>query len=101
MLRELATVLVEGFSALNRRSSIVVEPVVEPGPVRSQHPCGVPDCFVTPQVVEQSEKYTLVECAVHEARTLWDTIPIERGEQRVIRVQDQWRQHGTRNDRPR
>lgn len=97
MLRGIVTVLVEGFNSLSRRPTMVVEPAVELPPVRGDHPCGVPDCFEATTVVEQDDRLTLVECSVHEARTLWDTTPIERREQEVIRVQDQWRQHGSRN----
>jgi hypothetical protein len=91
MLRELAT----AFSQLNRRPSNVIE---EPPPaprVRSEHPCGVPDCYEPQNIVFQDDRYTWVECDAHNARTLWDTKPIERAEQQIIRVQDGWRQHGT------
>ena len=74
---------------------MVVEPAVELPPLRSEHPCGVPDCYVTPQVVEQDEKYTVVECAVHDTLTRWDTVEIKRGEQQVIRLQDNWHKYGT------
>lgn len=55
--------------------------------------CGVPSCEDgRPTIVGTS---TVVECDTHNARTTWDTEFREPKEQQVIRVQDQWRQHGT------
>lgn len=61
--------------------------------------CGVPDCE-DGQIVDAGPPLTVVECDTHNARTTWDTDPAPKREQQIIRVQDQWRQHGTR-ERPR
>lgn len=55
--------------------------------------CGVPNCedgYVTGEL----GKYTVVECETHGSRTTHDTVAQEPREQQVIRVQDNWRQHG-------
>lgn len=67
------------------------EPVVE---AVSRFVCGVKDCL-DGYVSGEDGRYTVVECETHNARTTHDTVEIVRGEQQVIRVQDQWRQHGT------
>lgn len=56
--------------------------------------CGVPEC---PDgiVVEQDIRYTKVDCNTHNAFTSHATTAPVEGEQKVIRVQDSWRQHGT------
>lgn len=61
----------------------------------SRFVCGVPEC-PDGYVAGEDGKLTVVECETHNARTTHDTVEIVRGEQQVIRVQDQWRQHGTR-----
>lgn len=60
----------------------------------SRFVCGVPDC-PDGYVVGEDGKYTVVECETHNARTTHDTVEREAREQKVIRVQDNWRQHGT------
>lgn len=61
-------------------------------------PCGVPGCE-DGRIASQDESETVVECDTHDARTTHDTKEREERPQQVIRVQDQWRQHGT--TRPR
>lgn len=70
-------------------------PEPAPAPVRPLHPCGVGDCYEVQTLVSQDERETVVDCPTHDARTTWPTTPPEPREQRIIRVQDAWRQHGT------
>lgn len=60
--------------------------------------CGVPEC-ADGRVVLADERYTTVECDTHDARTSHDTVEREQREQEIIRPQDSWRQHGSRDRR--
>lgn len=73
------------------------EPV--PPPERPDYPCGLPDCFEMQQVVRLDGKYIVVECPVHECITSWEVAKRAPREQKIIRVQDGWRQHGTSEKR--
>ena len=66
----------------------------QPPPAPDAHlVCGVPDC--RDGVVASTEgKWTLVHCEPHGAVTRHESVLRPPGEQKVIRVQDQWRQHG-------
>lgn len=64
-------------------------------PQRPEYPCGIPDCYVMQNVVRMDGRYIVVECPEHQCVTSWDTVKRPAGEQRIIRVQDNWRQHGT------
>ena len=70
-------------------------------PVRAAHPCGVRDCFEPQVIVSQNDHETVVECPVHECRTNWETTAREDRPQTIIRVQDNWHQHGTKGQPPR
>lgn len=69
-----------------------IEEEPEPDP-RAHLVCGVPTCE-NGYIVFEDEKITVVECDYHYARTTHDTTLREKNTQQVIRVQDQWRQHG-------
>jgi hypothetical protein len=75
--------------------SLAEPPVEEPVEAPRAFRCGVPDCEVAQEIVEQDTKWTVVECSEHGCRTRWETEEREEKEQTVIRVQDNWRQHGT------
>lgn len=69
--------------------------IAEPEPPAPSHiRCGVPDC-ADGREVSNDGVTAVVECDTHEARTTHDAVLKPKGEQQVIRVQDQWRQHGT------
>lgn len=73
-------------------------PALDETPVpsgRPEYPCGVPDCLEPQHVVRMDGKYIVVECPVHLCVTSWETEKRTAREQKIIRVQDGWRQHGT------
>lgn len=77
----------------------IVPPEPEPEPVepsRPDYPCGVSDCLEPQVVIRADGKYLTVECPVHLCVTSWEIAKRELREQKVIRVQDNWRQHGTK-----
>lgn len=67
--------------------------VVEPQPL-THLVCGVPDCG-DGYIERQDDAETVIACDTHNARTTHNTHPREEREQRIVRVQDNWRQHGT------
>ena len=69
-------------------------PEVPVNQVDSRFQCGVPDCN-SGVVSIRGDRYTVVDCEEHNALTHWFTKEPTRGEQKIIRVQDSWRQHGT------
>jgi hypothetical protein len=73
-----------------------IEPDPEPEPAPNRFVCGVPECS-DGYVLMADTRYTIVACDTHEANTSHDTVEREVKEQRIIRVQDGWRQHGTRH----
>ena len=73
-------------------SPLLVEPEADP---RAHLVCGVPDCE-DGVIVDEGPPVTVVECDTHNARTTHDTVKKKAREQRIIRVQDAWRQHGTK-----
>lgn len=70
-------------------------PIVEEAEVdaRAHIRCGVPDCE-DGRVTFDDGRTAIVDCDPHNAFTTHDVVPPEKKPQQIIRVQDQWRQHG-------
>lgn len=56
--------------------------------------CGVPLCN-DGRVVSDDGRECVIECDTHDARTTWDSVHKAPREQQIIRVQDNWHQHGS------
>lgn len=63
-------------------------------PRRPRYPCGIKSCLAEQLVLRQDEDETVVECPEHLCVTTWETKERAVREQRIIRAQDAWRQHG-------
>lgn len=81
---------------MNIRQSLrdLFVPPPPPAAPEREFRCGVVDCR-DGRVVLQDEQTTVVDCETHNAVTSHDTAEREGRPQQVIRVQDNWRQHGT------